>query len=352
MQIPIIDADKGETKRVFQVYKPKVKPQAARVTWDRVHDEYLGRMVEQFERKNWKQIAAEMKQKYPDLPINGKKCRERWITSIKEGINRLPLSETEDVMLILHHHTYSNRWSTIAKKMPMRNSSCLKNNFYSLLKKIIRQVLLHSQGQLLEDVPPTQFYSAIYVCVMLVDLMENEGKLAEVQSASGVSRTPPHILDFVHTLKVTPSMCKTYLVSLKFSFLASCQALTEPARHLLQSADFGGLGQFFEETALLVPSLLSVLNPDQVVCAAFAKAAVNRTLRLGALSPAFGFIGTPPTAIASGQPPPIPSFASNTPQRMEPLPLFLKPFVEQRCPHMCRKRSFACLGSFPWPNTF
>jgi hypothetical protein len=295
MQIPITGDEKQAKRPIFKVIQAQSKVAPSRVTWGRVQDDVLRDLVQEHAGKNWKAISEKMRTKYPDLPINGKKCRERWITSIKAGVNRLPLSEAEDVLLVIYHHTYSNRWALIAKKMHARNSSCLKNNFYSLLKKVARQVLLHSQGQALVDVSATQFYGSIYVCTMLTDLLDIK---EEGEMKAGTNKTPPHITEFVHTLQVTAAMCKTYLMDLNLGFLRSGPGLVKTVRDLLQGADFLALGQLFRDSAWLVPDFLATMPAEQAVSAAFTRVASHRALRQAQPAPPFRTAPTPATAPA------------------------------------------------------
>jgi hypothetical protein len=362
MQNPIPSQPGDSAKHVFKIIKANTGVVTSRVTWARCHDRYLEELATHHREKNWKSICADMKTRFPELPINGKKCRERWITSIKHGINRLPLSETEDLMLVIHHHAYRNRWSMISKKMAARNSSCLKNNFYSLLKKVVRQVLMHSQGQVVDEVPAVQFYSAIYVCVTLADILENESTnktttnttnttVTTPTSAEGVSRTPPHILDFVHSLKVTPAMCRAYLVALNRAFLKSCPFIDQRTRDVFGPTDFDTLGKLFEDTTTLIPSLLHTSTPDIAICQALGKVALCHAMHCPLpLSTTYAVLPSPPTH---------PNFLclANTEQlhpainRSRHLPEFLHPFLTQPLPLDTAKRSYAVLTSFPWPTS-
>ena len=344
MQNPILSHSYDDTKQVFKVIKGNPNGGTARVTWGRLHDQYLEKLVTKHKAKNWKRICAEMKERFPDLPINGKKCRERWITSIKHGINRLPLSDAEDIMLVIHHHTYRNRWSMISKKMPARNSSCLKNNFYSLLKKVVRQVLVYTQGQIFDEVPAVQFYSTLYVCVTLSDLLENQSS-----SPDPVSRTPPHILDFVRALKVTPTMCRLYLLALNQAFLKSSPYLDQPTRDLFGSADFDSLAKLFEETIALVPPLLSTAGPEMAICTALGKVAHQHAMYPVLPLPTFRLYSrTAATQNSLSEVTSLPLVLSEL-SGTQTWPDFLKPFLALPAQFESLKRSPCRLKSFPWP---
>lgn len=141
MNIQNIEEEK-QLQAIFRITKEKAHFNPNRLTWCKQQDESLRKIVIKYNGHNWKKIGEEMKNLYPALPITGKKCRERWITSGKDGLNRLPLTNFEDLKLIIMHHKYNNKWAVISKQMPGRNPSCLKNNFYSLVKKLIRQIKL------------------------------------------------------------------------------------------------------------------------------------------------------------------------------------------------------------------
>ncbi|OIV97100.1 hypothetical protein TanjilG_10046 [Lupinus angustifolius] len=65
----------------------------------------------------------------------GKSCRLRWFNYLRPDIKRGHLSEEEEQTIIRLHAALGNRWSSIAKHLPMRTDNEIKNYWNSYLKK-------------------------------------------------------------------------------------------------------------------------------------------------------------------------------------------------------------------------
>ena len=69
---------------------------------------------------------------------DGRQCRERWIFFLDPDVVlpvQQPWREEEDLMIIQCHQTLGNQWSKIAKFLPGRTSSAVKNRFLSNKRK-------------------------------------------------------------------------------------------------------------------------------------------------------------------------------------------------------------------------
>jgi len=265
---------------VFKIMKAKRKCPFPRLTWEKNQDLYLYSLVDLYGERNWKKVEQEMKAKFPELPINGKKCRERWLNVGKRGIDRGSLTEFEDLMLIVYHHTYSNSWSAIAKRLPNRNPSTLKNNFYSLIKKVARQALLFSKGEHLYVPSPVQFYSSLYIITLLTHLLETKKldpyslKKEPINDAVDSAQkylAPPHIADYVFSLNLTVKVYESYAEELNKVAIFTERYVSKGALDKLKGLKYDGLIMLCHKISELVPQFAFTMDPNQAVCSAIEK---------------------------------------------------------------------------------
>lgn len=253
------DQDLEEEKQlhpIFKIIKDKPKANPNRLTWSKGQDESLRQLVEQYHGHNWKRIGEEMKIKYPDLPITGKKCRERWITSGKDGLNRLPLTNSEDFILIMMHHKYNNKWAAISRQMPGRNPSCLKNNFYSLVKKLVRQAKF---GKEESSVSPFKFFSTLYIIMFLLEATETQNP--ETKRVRGI----PHISLYAIKLNITSKICRARINNIKQGFVSTANGISTRAIENLKALTFDNMKKFLSDMLTLIPEYIKSYSPDQVI---------------------------------------------------------------------------------------
>uniref|UniRef100_A0A0D6QR11 Uncharacterized protein n=1 Tax=Araucaria cunninghamii TaxID=56994 RepID=A0A0D6QR11_ARACU len=83
---------------------------------------------------------------WPSLPDRaglqrcGKSCRLRWMNYLRPGIKRGRFSEEEENTIISLHSVMDNRWAQIARHLPGRTDSEIKNYWHSRLKKKKAQI--------------------------------------------------------------------------------------------------------------------------------------------------------------------------------------------------------------------
>ncbi len=116
-------------------------------------DHILIKCVENGPDNNWSSISAEFC-KESKARKTAKQCRERytvflfsWFNKLKPGINNSEWTIEEEEKLLELHFEYGiissykgNQWIKISKLMEGRSENCVKNRFYSILKKGFRKI--------------------------------------------------------------------------------------------------------------------------------------------------------------------------------------------------------------------
>merc|ERR1719453_142039 len=89
--------------------------------WSVAEDQKLRELVKQHSTKNWTLLAASL------APRTGKQCRERWFNHLADNLKKGDWSEEEDMILVQLQKIYGNQWTKIAKRLPHRTDSSIKN---------------------------------------------------------------------------------------------------------------------------------------------------------------------------------------------------------------------------------
>ena len=108
--------------------------------WDREEDEALAVLVDQYGPKHWALVARKLSEVYEYDGRSGKQCRERWLNQLSPLVKRVPWSPTEEQTLLSGHRQFGSRWSEIAKLLPGRTENCVKNHFYSTMRRNLRKL--------------------------------------------------------------------------------------------------------------------------------------------------------------------------------------------------------------------
>jgi hypothetical protein len=78
--------------------------------------------------RNWNLIADELKNRTP------KQCRERWHNHLNPDIRKGAFSPEEDEIIARNQATLGNKWAEIARFLPGRTDTLVKNRWNSSLK--------------------------------------------------------------------------------------------------------------------------------------------------------------------------------------------------------------------------
>jgi hypothetical protein len=84
--------------------------------------------VESHGAKNWNAIAADLENRTP------KQCRERWHNHLDPNIARGPWTAEEDQILAEKQAVLGNKWAEIARFLPGRTDTLIKNRWNTSLK--------------------------------------------------------------------------------------------------------------------------------------------------------------------------------------------------------------------------
>nr|GEV21757.1 transcription factor MYB98-like [Tanacetum cinerariifolium] len=109
--------------------KRKTKTHISKGQWTKEEDRVLKQLVEKHGGRKWSDIAEMLKGRI------GKQCRERWHNHLRPDIKKDFWTEEEDRILITNHAKVGNKWSEIAKKLPGRTESSIKNHWNATIRR-------------------------------------------------------------------------------------------------------------------------------------------------------------------------------------------------------------------------
>ncbi|KAI8463789.1 MAG: hypothetical protein J3K34DRAFT_462267 [Monoraphidium minutum] len=106
-------------------------------TWKPEEDEALRKAVERAGDKNWMAVSRELNMAlgYAGSGRTAKQCRGRYMHHLKPGLKRGPWTWAEEEALVASHRQLGNSWSKIAKHLPGRTETDLKNHWNCTLRK-------------------------------------------------------------------------------------------------------------------------------------------------------------------------------------------------------------------------
>lgn len=106
-------------------------------------DEALKNIITIREVKKWSHISKIMESEYDIFGRSGKQCRERWHNQLDPAIKSSEWTMEEERILFENHNVFGNKWARISEELEGRTDNCVKNHFYSTLRRAFRRLNQH-----------------------------------------------------------------------------------------------------------------------------------------------------------------------------------------------------------------
>ena len=230
---------------VFNITKPIP---TGRIDWTSQLDEYLGEVAIKHKCREWKNIAIDMQVKFANPQITAKRCRERWACCVNPEITKAALTDAECVLLLINHNNMQNRWSKMSKKLTQRYSSTLKNNFYSLVRSVLRKILSSE----LERVSCLYLLQSIYVSWIANKLLQQESSYKPTKGD-----VPIHIQTLVLEKGLSVPKCENHLRGIVKGILSE----NSERIGLTPLKNYYTIQMFYDLFVSMAPSLEAKLEP-------------------------------------------------------------------------------------------
>ena len=195
---------------VFKI--ERVQQKVNRIVWNKFHDVQLSLLVEKNKGKNWKKIAETMKRLFDCSGITAKKCRERWCNCTNPNLAKGALNESEQILLLVYHNAYGNKWASISREFPNRNSIKIKNDFTNLVLKIARKI---QYGNTEGDISIFHYIQNLYITILINELICIQKFEREISNI-----IPIHIYEKLKVRNITSEQCIYYINKATSEFLA------------------------------------------------------------------------------------------------------------------------------------
>lgn len=262
----------SESRRaIFEIEKEEESDKHRRTQWSKIHDVLLQKLAKDHQEHNWGDVAQKMNESFPEQEFTAKNCSRRWTNCINPRINRSYLNDAEELLLISSHFYFRNQWAKVSEKFPTRNSRVLSDNFYCLLKKIMRRIVMGKK--LKQEVTPLLFIQTLYMCIYTIMLI----KLPQTPPQKN-DMVPLYIYLYLKEIKVTKEMCLSHIeellnkLSKRFPLKNQISALKKYTYETLS-------GSFFPALANIIRSNVSA---SSVITDEFLFDLINKAFELKA----------------------------------------------------------------------
>lgn len=108
-----------------------------RSKWTKHEDDKLKSIIiNQKDKLEWEIISDKMKK--INIKKSSKQCRERWFHQLDPNLKKDKWSDEENTILFDLHKKLGSKWKEIAEFFKGRTDNCIKNQFFSLIRKSLR----------------------------------------------------------------------------------------------------------------------------------------------------------------------------------------------------------------------
>jgi hypothetical protein len=102
----------------------------SRNLWTQEEDAIICSHVDSNGPKQWSSLASKLEKR------TAKQCREHWHNHLEQGVRKKPWTREEDDFVIANHALLGNRWAQMARSLPGRTDSAIKNRWNSVLMRL------------------------------------------------------------------------------------------------------------------------------------------------------------------------------------------------------------------------
>jgi hypothetical protein len=139
-----------------------------RMLWTQEEDKILVEFAKKKGDKNWSQLAQEMNSNFKTKKT-GKQCRERYRNYFKPTLKTTEWSKNEKLLLPVLQKIYGNKWCYLSIFLNQRSDIAIKNQFYTLARKILKAYKAKAiPGNILDN--PQKMYQFCSTLDLLIDL--------------------------------------------------------------------------------------------------------------------------------------------------------------------------------------
>lgn len=142
-----------------------LKPGLVKGPWSVDEDELVVLWVKMNGTSRWAECAAGIGGR------SGKQCRERWMNILDPSLKKGDWSEHEEEVLLRLHQRKGGKWTEIAKFLPGRSENCIKNHYYSTLRKNKKYIPITTQSNA-ENLKPNVYPQVLKLLQQLTQMEE------------------------------------------------------------------------------------------------------------------------------------------------------------------------------------
>ncbi|PHU13288.1 Transcription factor [Capsicum chinense] len=103
--------------------------------WSSDEDSKLIHSISLLGQGRWDSLA-----RFAGLKRSGKSCRLRWLNYLRPNLRRGKITPQEQLLIILLHFRFGNRWSKIAENLPGRSDNDVKNYWRTKVQKHAKEL--------------------------------------------------------------------------------------------------------------------------------------------------------------------------------------------------------------------